>query len=192
MVPNPTYPEEMIPSILILKLKHQKKYFECWTKWQRQRGKDLVEMSHQQIERRGEWAGSFSLACDRAGWSTGTEGSAFKSNLKNSDSTISVSLTGFSPLWGIHKKLNHSIKCLLSVSIHSLFKSDHGMCHAHLFYSQSRSSSGVMFVFLSKDNPLTRPFFKVRGGRELFWERRTFGTFLRDFRTFVDFESESP
>lgn len=25
MVPNPTYPEEMIPSILILKLKHKKK-----------------------------------------------------------------------------------------------------------------------------------------------------------------------
>ena len=39
------------------------------------------------------------------GWSMGTEGSAFKFNLNNSDSTISVLLTGFAPLRGIHREL---------------------------------------------------------------------------------------
>lgn len=51
MVPNPTYSEEMIPSILILRLKHQKRVLlrelpSLMTKT-KERGKDLVEMSHQ-------------------------------------------------------------------------------------------------------------------------------------------------
>lgn len=133
MVPNPTYSEEMIPSILILKLKHQKRVLlrelpslMTKTKGQGSRGNVPPTNRKKVSPRKHLGLGSFSLACDRAGWSTGESQKGKKdihgTNLKNSDSTISVSLTGVSPPLGnpYQAKQFHKVK-IEAVSIHSLF-----------------------------------------------------------------------